>query len=431
MPPAKVLVIGGGVAGLAAIGTAKNMGAVVRGFDTRPEVREQVESLGGEFLEVTGVDEDGSGQGGYAKVMSKEFIEAEMKLFAEQAKEVDIIITTALIPGKPAPKLISKEMIEMMKPGSVVVDLAAEAGGNVETTVPGETIIHNGVTCVGVTDFPSRMASVASTMFANNVFKYLNDFGPKGEFAIDMKNDVTRGSIILDNGTLVWPPPEDQRPGPPPAKPKSGAAAAAAAEAKAKTPFKKTFDRSLGITTTFGSLLGLGVASPSPAFSQMVTTFSLAGIVGYNVVWGVVPALHSPLMSVTNAISGTTAIGGLVLMGGGYLPGNSSQLLANVAVTASAVNIAGGFLITQRMLDMFKRDSDPNEHNYLYAVPGLGLLGGFFAGHMAGYSEVPQMALLASSLACVGGIWGLSSMETARVGNALVSEPSPLARCLY
>lgn len=421
VPPAKVLIIGGGVAGLAAIGTAKNMGAIVRCFDTRPEVQEQVESLGGEFLQVTGVKEDGSGQGGYAKEMSKEFIEAEMKLFTEQARDVDIIITTALIPGKPAPKLILSYMIDAMKNGSVLVDLAAEAGGNCELTRPGEIYRHKGVTIVGVTDMPSRMPAQASTLFANNVTKYLLDFkgDVKNEFVLNMKNEVTRGSIILNKGQLVWPPPPGEMPGPPPPKPKKGEALRLKQEAQQVDPFTKTMRSAVTATATLGGLQALGIASPSPAFTTMVGTFTLAGIVGYNVVWGVTPALHSPLMSVTNAISGTTAIGGLALMGGGLLPNSWPSTLANVAVTASAVNIAGGFLITQRMLDMFRRPTDPKEHNYLYAIPATAMLGGFLAGHYYGYSEVGKMTMLASSLCCIGGIWGLSSQQTARVGNAL------------
>jgi len=421
VPPAKVMIIGGGVAGLAAIGTAKNMGAIVRCFDTRPEVQEQVESLGGEFLQVKGVVEDGSGSGGYAKEMSQEFIEAEMKLFAEQAKDVDIIITTALIPGKPAPKLILKYMVESMKPGSVIVDLASEAGGNCEVTKPGEVYNYNGVTVIGVTDMPSRLPAQASTLFANNVTKYLYDFkgDAKNEYVLNMKNEVTRGSIILNKGQLVWPPAPGEMPGPPPPKAKKGEALRLKQEAAQVDPFTKTLRSATGYSVGLGSLVALGVASPNPAFSTMVGTFTLAGIVGYNVVWGVSPALHSPLMSVTNAISGTTAIGGLVLMGGSYLPDSWPTVLANMAVTASAVNIVGGFLITQRMLDMFRRPTDPKEYNALYLIPAATLVGGFAGGYYSGYPEVGQLTMLASSLCCIGGIWGLSSQSTARVGNAL------------
>jgi NAD(P) transhydrogenase len=282
--------------------------------------------------------------------------------------------------------------------------------------------VYNGVTVIGLGDMPSRLPAQASTLFANNVTKYLFDFkgDVKNEFVVNMKNEVTRGSIILKEGVLVWPPPPGEMPGPPSPKPKKGEALRLKQAAEAVDPFTKTLRSSLGLTATLGSLLGLGVASPSPAFSTMVGTFTLAGIVGYNVVWGVSPALHSPLMSVTNAISGTTAIGGLVLMGGHYLPDSWPTGLANLAVTTSSINIVGGFLITQRMLDMFKRATDPPEHNYLYAIPAGALIGGFGAGHLAGYSEVGQLTMLAASLCCIGGIWGLSSQSTARVGNALV-----------
>ena len=434
VPPAKVLIIGGGVAGLAAIGTAKNMGAIVRCFDTRPEVKEQVESLGGEFLEVPGFGgESGSGQGGYAKEMSKEFIEAEMKLFAEQCRDVDIVITTALIPGKPAPRLITKAMVEGMKKGSVIVDLAAETGGNCEVTQPGKLNNYNGVKVIGYTDMPSRLSTQASTLFANNLAKYFVDFkgDVKNEFVINMKNEVTRGSIILKDGQLVWPPPPGEMPGPPAPKAKAGEALRRKQELTKLTPKQETFRRAASITTGLGAYLGLGAVAPNPAFTTMVGTFSLAGIVGYNVVWGVTPALHSPLMSVTNAISGTTAIGGLVLMGGGLLPNSVSTVLANAAVTASAVNIVGGFLITQRMLDMFKRPTDPPEHNNLYLLPATALLGGVGAGVYTGNAEVLQMSLLGSSLCCIGGIWGLSSQKTARVGNALVSFGLCVCVCMY
>ena len=417
VPPAKVLVIGGGVAGLSAIGTAKNMGAIVRAFDTRAAVKEQVQSLGAEFLEVE-VEESGEGTGGYAKVMSKEFIEAEMALFARQAKEVDIIISTALIPGKPAPKLISRAMIESMKDGSVVVDLAAEAGGNFETTKPGELYNYKGVTHVGYTDLPSRLPTQSSTLYANNLTKYLLSMGPKGQFYVDLEDEVVRGSIILKDGKMMWPPP-------PPPKPAEGAAAQPVPVVKAEvveepeSPFRSTMRQSLNFTGGMGALLALGIATPTPAFSTMITTFSLSGIVGYYTVWGVTPALHSPLMSVTNAVSGITAVGGLLCMGGGYLPVTTAQGLAAAAALISSINIFGGFLITQRMLDMFKRPDDPPEYNYLYAIPGVAFLGGYLAAHYQGYSDILQMGYLGASLCCVGALTGLASQETARRGNAL------------
>lgn len=416
VPPAKVMVIGGGVAGLSAIGTAKNMGAIVRAFDTRAAVKEQVQSLGAEFLEVS-VAELGEGKGGYAKEMSKEFIEAEMALFAKQCKEVDIVISTALIPGKPAPKLISKEMVESMKDGSVVVDLAAEAGGNIATTKPGELYRYKGVTHIGYTDLPSRLPTQSSTLYANNISKFLLSIGAKGHFDVNLEDEVVRGSIILKEGKLLWPPPPP--PEAPPQAPPTPTVAAEVITPKEVTPFRATMNTALTYTGGFGSLLGLGMAAPNAAFGTMFTTFGLSGIVGYYTVWGVTPALHSPLMSVTNAISGITAVGGLLCMGGGYLPTTTPGALAATAAFISSINIFGGFLVTQRMLDMFKRPDDPPEYNYLYAIPALSFLGGFLGAHMYGFSNIQQMAYLAASLCCVGALTGLSSQSTARVGNAL------------
>ncbi|XP_076029477.1 NAD(P) transhydrogenase, mitochondrial-like [Oratosquilla oratoria] len=416
VPPAKVLVIGGGVAGLAAIGQAKNMGAIVRAFDTRAAVKEQVESFGAEFLELN-VTESGEGVGGYAKEMSKEFIEAEMALFAKQAKDVDIIITTALIPGKTAPVLIKKEHIEAMKPGSVVVDLAAEAGGNIETTIPGEVYVYKDVTHIGLTDLPSRLATQASSLYANNISKFLLSIGEKDHYNVNLEDEVVRGSIILDNGKLLWPPP--------PVEPSPVAAPAAAAAAVVKEPppppnyFNLTLKDALTYTGGLTGLMALGVGSPNAAITQMVTTFGLSAIVGYHTVWSVTPALHSPLMSVTNAISGITAVGGLLLMNGGYYPTNIVQSLAASAAFISFINIFGGFIVTQRMLDMFKRPDDPPEYKYLYSIPALSFIGCYGAAAAAGYAEIHQMAYLAASLCCVGALAGLSNQKTARLGNAL------------
>ncbi|KAL5466802.1 hypothetical protein EMCRGX_G030951 [Ephydatia muelleri] len=419
VPPAKVLVIGGGVAGLSAIGTAKNMGAIVRGFDTREAVREQIQSLGAEFLEVP-FKEHGEGVGGYAKEMSKEFIQAEMELFARQCKEVDIIVTTALIPGKAAPKLITREMVETMKQGSVIVDLASESGGNVETTKPKELYVYKGVTHIGYTDLPSRLPTQSSTLYANNISKFLLSIGSAGHYDVNLSDEVVRGSIILKEGKLLWPPP------PPP---KDAAVATQAPPRKAVkaevvkpeevNPFGSTMKKALVATGGLGGFLALGAISPNPAFGMMVTTFSLAGIVGYYTVWGVTPSLHSPLMSVTNAISGITAVGGLLCMGGGYFPHTPAASLAATAAFISSINIFGGFLITQRMLDMFKRPGDPPEYNYLYAIPALGFLGGYLGAHMHGFPDIQQMGYLAASLCCVGALTGLSSQGSARVGNAM------------
>merc|ERR1711887_352513 len=417
VPPAKVLVIGGGVAGLAAVGQAKNMGAIVRAFDVRPAVKEQVESMGAEFLEVD-IVEDGSTEGGYAKELSKEFIEAEMQLFHDQCKDVDIVITTALIPGKTAPILIKKYMIDDMKPGSVVVDLAAEAGGNIETITPGELTVYNNVTHIGYTDLPSRLPTQASTLYSNNLSKLLLSMqGDKDHYYVDMADDVVRGSIVLDKGVSTWPP------NPPisvaaAAPPKKGAAVEAK-QAAEPNPFQDGLKQALTYTAGLGTISALGMGSPNGAFTNMSTTFSLGCIVGYHTVWSVVPALHSPLMSVTNAISGITAVGGLLLMGGGYYPTNTIESLAAGAAFISFINIFGGFIVTQRMLDMFKRPTDPPEHTMLMGIPAATFLGAYGYAMSQGYPEVHQMAYLASSLCCVGALAGLSSQPTARLGNAL------------
>ena len=395
VPPAKVLVIGGGVAGLAAVGQAKNMGAIVRAFDVRPAVKEQVESMGAEFLEVA-IEEDGSTEGGYAKEMSKEFIEAEMKLFHDQCKDVDIVITTALIPGKKAPILIKKYMIDDMKPGSVVVDLASEAGGNIETIKPGEVSVYNNVTHIGFTDLPSRLPTQASTLYSNNISKLLLSMqGDKDHYYLDMADDVVRGSIVLNQGVTTWPP------NPPisvaaAAAPAKGAAVAAKIEKAEPNYFNDALKQALTYTAGLGTMNALGCGSPGPAFTNMSTTFGLGCIVGYHTVWSVVPALHSPLMSVTNAISGITAVGGLLLMGGGYYPTNVVEGLAASAALISFINIFGGFIVTQRMLDMFKRPTDPPEYPLMMGIPIATFLSAYGYAVSQGYPEVHQMAYLTS-----------------------------------
>lgn len=347
VPPAKVMVIGAGVAGLAAIGAARGMGAIVRAFDTRPEVKQQVESMGAEFLELD-FEEEGSGSGGYAKVMSEEFIKAEMELFAEQAKDVDIIITTALIPGKPAPKLITAEMVESMKPGSVVVDLAAEQGGNCELTEPGEVAVKHDVTLIGYMDLPSRMAAQSSQLYGTNLWHMLSDLTPEkdGAIVVDMEDDVIRGATVVKDGELTWPPPAPKTPAIAPAKPP-----------KAKPEEEEAAPCNVGmksaITLIIGGLvlLGLGTVAP-PSFMQHLTVFVLACFVGYQVIWNVTPALHTPLMSVTNAISGIIVIGALVQISS---PSNLVVILAGISVLIATINIAGGFLVTQRMLRMFRK----------------------------------------------------------------------------
>ena len=343
VPPAKVLVIGAGVAGLAAIGAAGSLGAIVRAFDTRPAVKQQIESLGAEFLELD-FEEDGSGSGGYAREMSKAFIDAEMALFAEQAKEVDIIITTALIPNRQAPLLITEEMVHSMKPGSVIVDLAAEQGGNCALTEPDKVAVKHGVTLIGYTDWPSRMATQASQMYGANLFHFLSDLTPEknGIATVDMDDVVVRGSAVVKDGELTWPPPKLETP--PPVEP-------APADPSPVPNQRHTGLKSLCILGTIGLVLaGLGTVAP-PSFMGHLTVFVLACFVGWQVIWNVTPALHTPLMSVTNAISGIIVIGALLQISS---PSLLVQILAAVSVLIATINVAGGFLVTQRMLRMFR-----------------------------------------------------------------------------
>ncbi|EME40814.1 hypothetical protein DOTSEDRAFT_74397 [Dothistroma septosporum NZE10] len=413
VPPCKMLVIGAGVAGLSAIATARRMGAIVRGFDTRSAAREQVQSLGAEFIEVS-IKEDGSGAGGYAKTMSKEFHEAQLKLFMEQAKEVDIIITTALIPGKPAPTLITEEMVAAMKPGSVIVDLAAENGGNCEVTVPGELVQRDGVTVIGYTDLPSRLPTQASTLYSNNITKFLLSMSPKeGHFGIDMNDEVVRRSIVTHEGELVPPLPPLPPPPAPAMKPVE-----VKEEVFALTPWQKTTREVATVTGAMGTALALGKMT-GPIFMGNLFTFSLAGLIGYRVVWGVAPALHSPLMSVTNAISGMVGIGGFFIMGGGYLPQTLPQVLGAASVLLAFVNVSGGFVISKRMLDMFRRPTDPPEYPWLYAVPAAVFGGGFLVASATGMAGLVQAGYLASSMLCIGSLTGLASQATARTGNLL------------
>jgi len=346
VPPAKILVIGAGVAGLAAIGAAQSMGAIVRSFDTRPEVKEQIESMGAEFLMLDFEDEDGSGEGGYAKVMSDEFIKAEMALFAEQAKEVDIIITTALIPGRPAPRLITAEMVESMKDGSVIVDLAAEQGGNCELTEPGKVVEHHGVTLIGYTDLPSRLAAQSSQLYATNLRHLLTDLTPEkdGQIVVDMEDEVFRGATVCKDGETTWPPPAPKlsaapkkvKPAPPPAVEK-------------KKP--SVMGPIIGMVVAGLALLGLGAVAPA-SFMAHFTVFVLACFVGYMVIWNVTAALHTPLMSVTNAISSIIIIGALIQVS------SDNELIKWIAVGTvgiASINIFGGFAVTRRMLEMFRK----------------------------------------------------------------------------
>jgi len=348
VPPAKVLVIGAGVAGLAAIGAARGLGAIVRAFDTRPEVREQVQSMGAEFLEVE-LTEEGSGAGGYAKIMSPEFIAAEMALFLRQAKDVDIILTTALIPGKPAPVLITEEMVAAMRPGSVIVDLAAENGGNCAVTRPGEVVVHNGVTVVGYVDLPSRLAPLASQLYGSNLTHLLSDMGGAQNYRVDLEDAVVRGAIVLKQGELLWPPPNIPAPSPP--KP----AATKGPSALAHKPKAKPAQGSAGLIAlgvAGALLLALGSVAPA-AFIAHLTVFVLACFVGWQVIWNVSPALHTPLMSVTNAISGIIVVGGMLQLNEDF--SSPVTWLGMLSVLLACINISGGFLVTQRMLRMFRR----------------------------------------------------------------------------
>ena len=349
VPPAKVMVIGAGVAGLSAIGAAKSLGAIVRAFDTRPEVKEQVESMNAEFLELD-FSEDGSGEGGYAKAMSAEFIAAEMALFAAQAREVDIIVTTALIPGKPAPKLITEEMVRSMRPGSVVVDLAAEQGGNCASTIPGEVTVAHGVTVIGFTDLPSRLATQSSQLYGNNIRHLLSELtkNSDGQINVDMEDEAIRGATIVNGGEVTWPPPKPKLQAAPTIKPPE--------PKREEAPVKKenVWVKYLILTVSALSFLWLGSVAP-PEFMSHFTVFILACFVGYQVIWNVTPALHTPLMSVTNAISGIIVIGAVLQL--------SSKVplvlwLSGFAVMIATINIVGGFYVTQRMLRMFQRGKE-------------------------------------------------------------------------
>lgn len=349
VPPAKVLIIGAGVAGLAAIGAAGSLGAVVRAFDTRPEVKEQVESMGAEFL-MLDFAEEGGGAGGYAKTMSAEFIAAEMALFAAQAKEVDIIITTALIPGKPAPRLISAEMVKSMKNGSVIVDLAAEQGGNCELTEPDQvTRSDNGVILIGYTDLPSRLAAQSSQLYATNLRHLLADMTPEkdGRLVIDFDDEAVRGATVIKDGEITWPPPAPRLSATPLAKP-----APSTKPAVAPPPARPGLvGQALPVLFGAALLYGLGQVAP-PSFMAHFTVFVLACFVGYMVIWNVTPSLHTPLMSVTNAVSSIIIIGALIQVSADSL---WLVLLAAFGILITSVNIAGGFAVTQRMLRMFRK----------------------------------------------------------------------------
>jgi NAD(P) transhydrogenase subunit alpha len=364
IPPAKVFIAGAGVAGLAAIGTAVGLGAIVRANDTRAEVADQVASLGGEFVKVD-YEEEGSGGGGYARVMSEGFQKAQREMYAKQAAEVDIIITTALIPGKPAPKLITADMVKSMKPGSVIVDLAAEQGGNCEFTEPGTIVVKHGVTIVGYTDLPSRLAKQSSTLYATNLFRLTEELckTKDGVINVNMDDDAIRGLTVVKDGAITWPPPPLNLPAPPKpaAKPAATAPAAKGHGHGASEPMSAT---ALAIVFCTGAVLFWFIGAHAPAaFLTNFTVFVLGCFIGYMVIWNVTPALHTPLMSVTNAISSIIVIGALIQIapplmetaGAGDRPDEVIRWLAIVGIALTSINMFGGFAVTRRMLAMFRK----------------------------------------------------------------------------
>jgi len=389
------------------------MGAVVRAFDVRPVTKEQVEAMGAHFLTVD-YEEDGSAAGGYAKEMSKEWHAAAREMLTKQCEDVDIIITTALIPGRRAPIMVTKEMVSKMKSGSVTVDLAAESGGNIETTVKDQKIMtDNGVTCLGYTDLPSRLPTTSSSLYANNISKFLLSAGPHttkepSYFYIDHEDEAVRGMLVCEKGKMMFPAPLPPAP------------VVAPTEKKEEKPVVIDYRapyvsgaKTVGLTSA--SLLALGAVAPDPAFSSMLTTFALSNVIGVQVVMGVTHSLHSPLMAVTNAISGTTAFGGMHLFA--HSTSFGVTMLGALATTLSTVNIVGGFIVTQKMLDMFKRPDDPPEYYHLYGIPAGATALVYGIGSMTGkFPEMDAAASTLSGLLCIGGIAGLASQQTARLG---------------
>lgn len=364
VPPAKVFVIGAGVAGLAALGAAVGLGAIVRANDTRPEVGDQVKSMGAEFVPVN-YQEEGTGVGGYAKVMSEGFQKAQREVFAQQAKDVDIIITTALIPGKPAPKLITADMVRSMRPGSVIVDLAAEQGGNCELTVPGEVVVREGVTIIGYTDLPSRLSKQASTLYATNLLRLTEELckTKDGIINVNFEDEAIRGATVIKDGEITWPPPPPRLSATPPqAKPAAAAAPAAKKTSHGHGAGEPMSAKTLtGIFAVAGVLFWLIGAYAPVSFLGHFTVFVLACFIGYMVVWNVTPSLHTPLMSVTNAISSIIAVGAIVQVApplAGSAIDRPNTLILGLAVAAlalTAINMFGGFAVTRRMLAMFRK----------------------------------------------------------------------------
>jgi NAD(P) transhydrogenase len=419
--PSRILVVGAGVAGLAAIQAAKNMGAIVTAFDVRAAAAEQVESIGASFLHVE-FEEAGDGEGGYAKEMSPEWFAAAEKTLLKECERTNAIITTALIPGRQAPVLIKKNMVEAMPYGGCTVDLAAVAGGNVETTEAGKvvTMPSNGVKCIGYTDLNSRMANTSSAMFSGNISKFLISMSNDDNFEVDLENDEAVRSICsVHKGTPLEPyvPPP-----PPPKTPEQLAAIQAKEEAAAAAALAAIVDPQA--VAQRGAIMASGVAGAATVLGTavptagMASTFALSLWVGSTAVQGVTHALHSPLMSITNAISGMTIIGGMLQLGSGSMPETVPHWLAAGAVSVSAVNLVGGFIITGKMLDMFKRPDDPEEYDHYYFAPPLLLGGGLGLAALSGAASpsLVTTVALASGLGCVGGIACLSNQETARLG---------------
>ena len=359
VPPAKVLVVGAGVAGLAAIGTSTSLGAITLAFDVRPEVAEQIESMGAEFvyLDFEESAQDGAATGGYAAVSSPEFAAAQLKKFRELAPEVDIVITTALIPNRDAPILWTKEMVEMMKPGSVIVDLAAERGGNCELTVKDDKIVtKNNVTIVGYTDFPSRMAAQSSLLYSNNIRHMMTDLTPErdGQVVHNMEDDVIRGATVTKGGEITWPPPPPKTKAiaAQPKKDKPKDLTPKEKKAKESAAFKEATKQQVTLLAAGGALMLLIGAFAPASFMQHFVVFALACFVGFQVIWGVAHSLHTPLMAITNAISGIVVVGALLQVGSGNI---IVVLLAGISILIASINIFGGFLVTRRMLAMFQK----------------------------------------------------------------------------
>jgi NAD(P) transhydrogenase subunit alpha len=358
VPPAKVLVVGAGVAGLAAIGTATSLGAITYAFDVRPEVAEQIESMGAEFvyLDFEETSQDSAATGGYAAPSSPEFREKQLEKFRELAPEMDVVITTALIPGRDAPKLWTRDMVEAMKPGSVVIDLAAERGGNCDLTVPNEKIVSdNGVTIVGYTDFPSRMATQSSTLYANNVRHMMDDLTPEknGTPVVNMEDDVIRGATVTHGSEITFPPPPPKVQAIAKAAPKKPPAETAEEKAARELAALRKAGNRTTVLLAVGAVLTLLVGSVAPvSFMQHFIVFALACFVGFHVIWNVAHALHTPLMAITNGISSIIILGALLQIGSGS---GFVVLLAAISVLIASVNIFGGFLVTRRMLAMFQK----------------------------------------------------------------------------